>query len=293
MREPAVAGRFYEKSQDKLIEQVKGCYQEAFGETLPEPAPERIGNILGVVSPHAGYYFSGTTAARGYGEVALDGLPSTFIILGPLHSIGNAVALGGEDYSTPMGDVPIDRELMEALWVPPIDKLNSTHRYEHSIEVQLPFIQFFKHPFRMVPIAMGRHDLKTAQRVGELVAMAVKETGQGDDIVIVASSDFSHMGASYGNIPVPNPTAQDLLDWMDKYDGMAIKKIEEMDPAGLLKVRDRFHVTVCGAAPIAAMLTATKILGATHAEKLVYTSSYARSHSADGIVGYASIVVKK
>jgi len=293
MREPAVAGMFYEESPEKLFEQVRKCYLEAFDGEMPQAPSERRGNVLGAVSPHAGFYFSGTTAARSYGNIAMDGIPGTFIIIGPLHGAGRTVAMGGETYSTPLGEVEIDNDLVNAFWKPPIDKLSSTHRYEHSIEVQLPFIQFLDKPFKLVPIAMGRHDYKTAKKVGETIVEGIRKEGREDDVVIVASSDFSHVGPSYRRTPTAEATSTSLLAWMEKYDGMAVDKITEMDGAGLLKVRDRYDMSACGAAPIAAMLTATKMLGATRGEKLEYTTSYEKSGRATGIVGYASIIIRK
>jgi AmmeMemoRadiSam system protein B len=299
MRPTNCAGSYYEESKEELMEQLASCYREAFGGEVPEVAPERKGDVLGLVSPHAGYQYSGVTAARGYGELARDGLPTRVILIGPVHSRTNRqvdlFALGDEDFITPLGTVQVDRELMDALWKKPLDKLNSTHRVEHSIESQLPFLQFFGHPFTIVPIAMGRHDRKTSKQLGKMIAEALIKTGHEHDTIIVASSDFSHLGKNYNNIPIKgkNLTGDDYTAWMEKYDGIAISKIEHMDTGAFFRAKLRFKVTACGAGPIATMMTATKMLGAHRAEKLDYTTSYEKLAQLDSVVGYASIVVRK
>jgi len=292
MRSPTCAGTFYELAREDLMKQLGSCYKEAFHGTPPEPARERRGSILGIVSPHAGYFYSGATAARSHGEVAKDGLPSTFILLGPIHKTGQAIAVGGESFSTPLGEVPIDQELVEAIWKQPIDRLDSTHRDEHSLELQLPFIQFFGKDFSIVPLAIGKNDQKTVKKIGGILAEAIRKTGKERDIVMVASSDFSHLGLNYGNMPT-EPVPEKMLEWMNKYDGIAIEKIKKLDANSLLKMRGRNLITACGTAPIAVMLTAAKKLGAVKGEKLAYTTSYAKEQQVNSIVGYASIAIMR
>jgi AmmeMemoRadiSam system protein B len=188
MRAPAVSGQFYPRSKNDLEREISRCFAGV-------PAVEK--DVLGAVVPHAGYMYSGNTAAHVYSS-----LPEadTFVLLGPNHTgYGSPVAVSSENWSTPLGEVSSDIEFIRALPGRIIDMDESAHKYEHSIEVQLPFLQYRFREFSIAAICMGMQDEETAQDVGEELAVAAKKVKK--KIVIIASSDFTHY--------MPDKTARD------------------------------------------------------------------------------------
>lgn len=273
MRYPAVAGQFYAGDRDELKEEIEKCFRSPLGPgEVPRPE-KRTRKIIGAVVPHAGYMFSGPVAAHLYGALAKDGIPPAVVILGPNHTgRGSGVALATEDFFTPLGEVPADRELAKELQQDLIDNDLTAHEFEHSIEVQLPFLQFLGGQFKFVPICMALQDYDAATSVGRIIARALK----GRDAVVLASTDFSHYVA---------PAVA------KKKDGMAIEQITNLDPKGLYeKVMDE-NISMCGYGPVMAMLTATKER-ASRAELLKYATSGDVRPMRD-VVGYAAIRVER
>ena len=214
MRKPAVAGYFYESDEQLLKERIKWCYTHPIG---PGRIPGKLGNkrsIKGLISPHAGYEFSGPVAAFSYLELAEDGLPETVLILCPNHTgMGSGLSTmtqGG--WQTPLGEVPIDTEFARKLVdnYPLMDDEPSAHIQEHSCEVQLPFLQELGQDFKLVPICMMMQDLETSQELGGAIALTAQELGQ--DLVVIASTDFTHQ------MPHKVAVAQDkkVLDAIEK-----------------------------------------------------------------------------
>ncbi len=290
MRRPAVAGKFYAASDNELIKQLEYCYEHELG---PQKKPhlnknsKQNRNIKGIVVPHAGYSYSGPVAAHSYYRLAEDGFPDSFIILGPNHSgFGSVIALTTEDFQMPFGEVKVDQTLAKLLWKGIIDNDLNSHKMEHSIEVQLPFLQHISKNFQFVPISLALQDFKTATEVGNIIAEAIKDSAR--DVVVIASSDFTHCGHMYGQLPASGMNAG---AWAKSQDKKAINTILNLDAKGLIRNIRRFDITMCGYGPIIAMITAAVKLNAKKATLLKYASSY-DIQPADSAVGYAAIVVE-
>lgn len=273
IRRPAVAGRFYQGSAQALKRQVEG---------LSTPGAERV-RALGILSPHAGLIYSGSVAGAVYSRVEL---PDTFILIGPNHTgLGAPISLMAKGaWETPLGQAAIDEELAAAILgrSPRIKEDSLAHLREHSLEVQLPFIQYFKTDFKIVPIQMLDVRLETCREVGKAIAEAVKEKGQGSrgkgegGVLIVASSDMTHYESARA---------------AKEKDERAIRNILDLDPEELYQTVRDWGITMCGLGPAVAMLTACKALGATKAELIKYANSGEVSGDFDQVVGYAGIVV--
>ena len=289
IRKPSVAGQFYDGNKAELKQTIKECFLDSRGpKTLPQI---KKGNkkIRGLVVPHAGYIYSGAIAAHSYCILANNGFADAFIILGPNHTgMGSGVSVMTEgSWLTPIGTVPINEKLSKNLWKEIIDKDENAHMYEHSIEVQLPFLQFSagNKKFNFVPICMAMQDFETASEVGKIVADAIKNTDE--NIVIIASTDFSHAGFNYMSMP---PEGMRVDEYAKKQDKLAIDQILNMNPEGLINTVKNNNISMCGYGPVSVMLTAAKILGASKAELLKYGSSY-EVHPGSSCVGYGAIAI--
>jgi hypothetical protein len=289
IRKAAVAGQFYERKKEDLEERIKDCFLDRRGPgELPE-INQGEKEVKGVVVPHAGYIFSGAIAAQSYYLISQHGFADTFLILGPNHSgMGSGVSVMTEgQWETPLGSTSINQPLARQLHRGIIDADETAHKYEHSIEVQLPFLQFAagNKKFDFVPLCMGMQDFETSQEVGEILAEAVQKASQ--HIVIVASSDFSHVGFNYMSMP---PAGTSVNEYAKKQDRRAIEKILQLDPQGLIDTIHNHNITMCGYGPVAAMLVAARILGAEKAELLKYGSSY-EVQPGSSCVGYGALAV--
>jgi hypothetical protein len=229
--------------------------------------------IKGAVVPHAGYMYSGPVAAHVYAEIAADGFPDIFVILGPNHTgLGSGIALCTETYRTPLGDVDVDKELAKKLAGKLIEDDSAAHMHEHSIEVQLPFLQYLKKEIKFIPVCMSIQDYETSKEVGTLIAKHIA----GKDAIILASTDFSHY--------VPQATAF-------KLDKMAIDCILKLDSKALYNTVVKHNISMCGYGPVIAMLCAVSILGGKKASLLKYATSGDVAPMRD-VVGYAAITVR-
>lgn len=264
MRRAAVAGQFYPSLARDLEKQVKKYFTKVDAEPI---------SALGGVVPHAGYQYSGRVAASVYGR-----LPEaeTYIILGPNHTgYGSPVAVSGQDWSTPLGKVETDVELVNALPRRIIDFDETAHRYEHSIEVQLPFIQERYPQSKFMGVAMGMQDEETVRDIAEDITMALRETGR--NAIIIASSDFTHfMGEA---------AAKDI-------DHYVIEAILDLDVEEMYRRVYERNASICGYGPIAAMLQITKELGASEADLVEYATSADATGDTREVVGYAGIIVR-
>ncbi len=278
MRKPAVAGSFYAGSGAGLRRQIEDCFRHTLGPgALPRGATAAERKTLGLVSPHAGYVYSGPVAAHGFFRVAEGRKPETVVIIGPNHrGLGANVAVGKTDkWDTPLGTVELDAGAAEAIisgsnWAQWDDM---AHSMEHSIEVQVPFLQYvFGSGFRIVPVAMLRQDLGVSEDLGHAVAAALK----GKEALIVASSDFSHYE--------PQQVAASR-------DRMALNAILDMDPARLETVVRANDISMCGPGPVMAVLSACKGLGAKKARLLKYATSGDITGDHSQVVGYASVEI--
>lgn len=268
VRPPAVAGTFYEATPERLARQVDAC----FAAHPPSPRKRRF---IGAVVPHAGLMYSGHVAAAFYGAADL---PKRFIILCPNHTgLGHFAAINREgSWRTPFGNAAIDTPLADALmqhsrYLAPDAK---AHAREHSLEVQLPFLQRTVPDFTFVPICLGAHRYDVAEEVGHAVAEVVK--GESDPVGILASTDLNH----YEN-------QEETL----RKDQIAIDQLLARDPETLWRHVAEFGVSMCGFIPATAMLVAANALGATTAELLRHATSGDINGDYGHVVGYASLVV--
>src|SRR3989454_1116971 len=168
MRYPAVAGAFYERSRDALLRQIKECYTHPLGPGRLAEVRAGPRRLVGLVVPHAGYVYSGPVAAHSYAALAADGWPKSFVIFGPNHhGQGAPLALTEHDWQTPLGTAMVDKGLHDALAKPPLEEDILAHRDEHSIEVQLPFLQELSDAVRFVPICMAFQEYDLAAEGGQ------------------------------------------------------------------------------------------------------------------------------
>ena len=289
IRKPAVAGQFYDAGKNQLEQTIKSCFLDSRGpKSLPD-IEKRKKDVKGIIVPHAGYIYSGAIAAHSYQNITINGFADTFIIIGPNHTgIGSGVALTKEgEWETPLGSVPINQKLANCLLRDIIDNDENANKYEHSIEVQLPFLQYCAKgkKFDFVPICMTMQDYETSKEIGEILADEIKKNEK--KIAIIASSDFSHVGFNYSSMP---PSGMNVDEYAKKQDMLAIEKILDLEPGLLIDTVHQKNITMCGYGPIAAMLTAAKKLGAKKAELLKYGTSY-EVHPGSSCVGYGAITV--
>ena len=270
IREPAVAGRFYPGTRDALLAEVRKCVVET----------ER-GPAVAVVCPHAGYQFSGPVAGAVFSRVVV---PDVVVVLGVNHRPGGAdfAIMPGGAWRTPLGDVPIESKLAKAILRTSQNIKDDTraHRYEHSLEVQVPFLQAFNPKVRIVPIAFGSSSEKAVIAVGEAIAAAVKKFD--GNVLIVASTDMSHTTDS-------SPERQEQVRALDM---MALDAVRALDGKGLIRVVHHETITMCGYAPTAAACAAAKKLGATSGELVDYRTSYDVTGDYSYVVGYAGVIIK-
>lgn len=271
MRRPAVAGQFYEGDERALRKQIDACYLGPLG---PGRLPElKAGHrkVMGGIAPHAGYMFSGMVAAHFYSRLAADGFGKTFVIIGPNHTgRGSGMAVSVDDFETPFGVAKVDRDLAKAMRKDMVDVDPEAHHFEHSIEVQIPFLQHISKDFTFVPVCMGFQDLEASKRLGEIIRDAVK----GRDAVVIASSDMSHY--------VTAGTAKEK-------DSKALSMIEAMDHKGLYEVVRDENISMCGYGPVIATMVAC---GGGKARVLKYATSGDVRPMRD-VVGYASVSIEK
>jgi AmmeMemoRadiSam system protein B len=280
VRRPTQAGAFYEGDAEALRAQIANCFLHRFGPgKLPEVNLNGVRAVVGLVCPHAGYVYSGPVAANAYYELALDGKPDTVVILGPNHTgYGSGLAVVNEGFwRTPLGDVEVDGEVADELVrearIVDVDEV--AHRFEHSIEVQLPFLQYlYGDGFRFVPVCFGLQDLASAGEVGR----ALVEVMNGRNAVVIASSDMTHYE------PQKKAAAKDLD---------ALKAVEDMDEKRFYSIIEAQNVTACGYGPIAAVITAAKGLMAKEAKLLRYQTSGDITGDHSNVVGYAAVCFKK
>lgn len=264
IRQPAVAGHFYPAEPAALKRELQKM-------TSPAPARRRV---LGLLAPHAGYVYSGGCAGQGYASVELS---ETVIVLGVNHrGAGAELAVDGHDgWETPLGCIGVDTALRARLLAASrLFRLDSeAGRLEHSLEVQVPFIQHGRPEARILPIVVAAHRLEDLLAAGVELAALFQP---GASLMLVASSDMSHY--------IPAARAREL-------DFLAIERLLQLDAEGLYRtVRDR-RISMCGVAPAVIMLSAARALGASAAELLCYTNSGAVSGDTEEVVSYASLAV--
>jgi len=292
MRHPAVAGAFYPSEPSILERTIEKCFLDhKFGPgELPKPGNIKI---LGALVPHAGYAYSGPIAAHSFRAISEAGGFETYIIIGTNHTgYGLPISISPEDWMTPFGKVPLDKELAEQIVkkskVADFDRY--AHFAEHSVEVQIPFIQYIHKKlglgeFRIVAISMGiHHDLELIRSLAKGLFEAIKELGR--NAVVIASSDLNHVGRYYG-VHTKGLTAKEYGECLDN---MAIEAILSFDTQKFLRVVEENQMSVCGVGAIGTLMEYSKIASAKEIKLLKYANSAQISGEEDISVGYASII---
>ncbi|MBM4446249.1 MAG: AmmeMemoRadiSam system protein B [Chloroflexi bacterium] len=266
IRNPVVAGQFYPGSADGLKRMI---------ESMVDDRAEKD-EVIGLISPHAGYIYSGLVAGAVISRVKFK---DTFVILGPNHTgRGKAFSIMTKGvWKTPLGDIEIDSELGKRILTISscLEEDHLAHQFEHSLEVQVPFLQYFKPDVRIVPIVLAHAKGDTYKKIGRELASAIKELKK--EVVILASSDMTHYE--------PHEMARNK-------DRQAIEAILDLDEDELLKRVDEFDISMCGYAPVVSLISAAKELGAKKAELVKYQTSGDASGDYSSVVGYAGIIVK-
>ena len=276
VRRPAQAGMFYSGSNVDLRKEIEDCFKHRLGPGRPpEPKQTDLTRIVALLCPHAGYMYSGPVAAWAYSELAANGRPKNIVIIGPNHTgMGSAVSLMNEgSWATPLGEVRINTTLANSILhnAPIVDVDDSAHTYEHSIEVQLPFLQYlYGGTFTFVPICMMMQDPDTSREIGEAIAGVTDEPVS----LVVASSDMTHY---------------EPYDIASKKDMKAIQAIENLDEKTLDRVAEADSISICGIGPVTAAMDFSKRRGVTKAKLLSYKTSGDISGDYSSVVGYAAI----
>ena len=266
IREPAVAGRFYPANPRELKHQIENL--------IGEGATPKL-RARGCVVPHAGYMYSGHVAGAVFQRLEL---PTRFVILCPRHyREGQPLAIMSEgSWRTPLGEAKIDSamavELKNACALLREDSV--AHRMEHSLEVQLPFLQMLAGDFQFVPIALGTDRFAALEELGRAIGDVVAQ--HKEPVLLIASSDMNHYESD---------------DVTRAKDRKAIDKILELNPRGLFDTVRHEGITMCGFGPAVSMLTAARHLGARRAEVIRYATSGDITGDRDEVVGYAGIAV--
>ncbi len=273
LRETIVAGRFYPGDPDTLYKEIESYIKGRAGRA--NQAIEKQ-DAIATVAPHAGYIYSGSVAGSVYSAI---NIPDEIILIGPNHTGAGAATsiMTSGQWETPLGNFSVNTELAEKIIATgaPFTEDIRAHLGEHSLEVQLPFIHYFNPEARIVPITVMFKDYNRCRRLGLALAKVIKEYDK--KILIAVSSDMNHYE--------PDELTQ-------KKDHMAIEKILDLDPEGLLKVTSEKNISMCGAIPTAIALVAAIELGATEAELLDYATSGKTSGDFNAVVGYAGLLIK-
>lgn len=276
IRNAQYAGSFYPGNSDRLNEAIENSFTTSLGpQQLPHKEPVETDLFPFLLVPHAGYIYSGPVAAWSYLELSKYPRPDTVIILGPNHT-GLGADIGVpykiESWRTPFGEVAINHELIEELlnYSSLIQKSDDSHAREHSIEVQLPFLQYiFDKPFDFIPIALLNQGYDTSLVLGEIIAKAC----HGKNVLVIASSDLTHFES--------HSTATEK-------DNLILEAIEQMDTKEMYDIKHRLSVSMCGIGPIAGTIEAAKRMGRTKTRLLTYATSGDTSGDRSSVVGYGS-----
>jgi len=267
IREAAVAGQFYPGWPEELKETI---------EYMTSREKAKI-DVVGVISPHAGYIYSGPVAGAVFSRIKFT---DTFILIGPNHrgegKPFSITTLGR--WKTPLGEVGINAELAGAILKASgrLEEDTLAHRNEHCLEVQVPFLQYFKPAVKIVPILLSIANPDIYKEIGRAIVKGLRETGE--DAIIVASSDMTHYE------PHEKAKAKDRL---------AIDAILKLDADELVRLIARHDISMCGYAPVISLITATRELGAQKAELIKYQTSGDSSGDYSSVVGYAGISISK
>lgn len=276
IRSAAVAGQFYPGTAAALRREIEAAFQSPLGPGEIPAVGAGPSRLVGLVAPHAGYVYSGPGAAWAYAAAARDGRPSAVVILGVNHfayyHAGSALALSSADgWATPLGVMPVARELGEMLQARDANVTvdDSAHAREHSLEVQVPFLQYLFGELPILPIAVGHATTESIIALGAALGGLCRD----NNLLLIASTDFSHQ--------IPQEIAR-------TQDARALERIAAVDPVGLIDVVREYDITMCGYLPTAAILAAAKELGVTEGIILHYHTSGDITGDRQRVVGYGA-----
>lgn len=267
MRQPSVAGQFYPKMRSSLEKILQQLVQ-----------PQRIQReVIGAIMPHAGYIYSGYVAGAVVSGIKVK---DTFIIMGPNHTgMGKPFSIMTEGaWQTPLGSVSINEGLAKEILThsKSLKEDEEAHMLEHSIEVEIPFLQYLKKDISIIPIVISQHNPQAYRQIGTDIADVIKTTKE--EVVVIASTDFTHYE--------PHEIAR-------KKDRHAIDAILELDDAKLLEIIEKENISMCGYAPVVILINIAKLLGAKRAELIKYQTSGDTSGDYSSVVGYAGFIIPK
>jgi len=266
MRKPVVSGKFYPNNKDELLSTINDC--------LIDTSKNKV---TAVIVPHAGYFFSGKCAGEAY-SIIKNSKINKFVIIG-LNHYGYGSGISNEDWESPLGIAKCNKELVSSICKETGIRIDENcHAKEHSIEVQLPFLQTIKKRFTFAAISLG----SPIENLGENLRKCI------NDAIIIISSDFTHFGPNYGYVPFTTNIKENL----NKLDMNAIDYIKNIDPAGFKKYLLESHITICGFVPIITALEYFK--GSKQkAELLSYYTSGDVLGDYNNSVSYASILFEQ
>jgi len=267
IRQMVVAGQFYPASANELRKQISSLISSKRDKE----------NCLACILPHAGYVYSGKVAAQTISSV---NIKDKVILLGPNHTgIGAPFSIMTEGtWETPLGKVEVDTDLAKKLLENSkfLTEDALAHTHEHSLEVELPFLQYFKPEIRIIPVTFMSNDLSKLKAVGEEIAGVIKKYLIQNSTMIIASSDMTHY----------EPQIE-----ASKKDAIAIESILELDEDKLFEQVKKLDITMCGLAPVIVMIRAAKSLGAKSAKLVKYQTSGDVTGDTSSVVGYAGITI--
>jgi hypothetical protein len=281
LRQPAVAGAFYPDNPERLKELIESCFLDDRGVGyMPQlKSFEGTDYPINVMVPHAGYQYSGAIASHGYCEIVNNGFPEVFIIISPNHTgLGSEISVFNEgEWATPLGSVEVDEDFAECI-IESSDFASAdfmAHIREHSIEVQLPFLQYFSTDFKIVPIVMGKQNFVTSSDLSRAILDAAEKLGKS--YCVIASTDLSHFNNQ---------------ERANKVDGFVLEDISEMNEFKLFEEVVQYNITMCGYAPVMTAISLSKECGKNASEILAYGTSGDVTGDFTSVVGYASGIFK-
>lgn len=290
IRKPAVAGQFYDSRKEELLNSIETCFNSELG---PRKIPIKCDAnkpIQAAIMPHAGYVYSGMCAAHGYYYISERGIPDIFILIGLSHS-GHPSCVSKADWQTPLGVVKNAAKVTESISKNSNIPVNeNAHATEHSIEVQIPFLQYIagiaQKDIQIVPVMIGPDT--NLLGIAKGITKTIKEIRkQNKTVTLIVSSDFTHFGYRFGFAPFNTKIRENI----EKLDFGAIKLIQHIDAKGFAEYIEKTGATICGERPIQVLLN---ILDkSTKSKVLKYYPSSDIVNDSTSSVSYACIVFEE